>query len=124
MPKLLADGRRQAGRHLVRLFVRSWDDEGSRNPILTLLRAATIEPQAAEMLNELMRVRLYGPLMRLLRADQPELQADLVLSQLLGLGLVRYVLRLEPLSSAPPDQVVEWVAPSVQRYLTGRLEPR
>jgi hypothetical protein len=67
MPKLLVDGRHHAGRHLVSLFVRTWDDEGSRNPILTLLRAATIEPQA------------------------------------------------EPLASAPPEAVVAWVAPTVQR---------
>jgi AcrR family transcriptional regulator len=122
MPKLLVDGRNHAGRHLVALFVKTWDDEGSRNPILTLLRAATIEPQAGEMLSEFMRRRLYAPLMKLLRADQPELRADLVLSQLLGLGMVRYLLRLEPLASAAPDQVVEWIAPNVQRCLTGKLD--
>lgn len=123
MPKLLVDGKHQAGEHLVRLFVRTWDDEGSRNPILILLRAATIEPQAAEMLREFMRRRLYRPLMERLRADEPELRSDLVLSQLLGLGLIRYILYLEPLASASPDQVVEWIAPAVQRYLTGRLKP-
>jgi hypothetical protein len=58
-----------------------------------------------------------------LRVDQPELRADLVVSQLLGLGLVRYVLRFDPLASAPPEQVIEWIAPTVQRYLTGKLEP-
>jgi hypothetical protein len=102
--------------------VKTWDDEGSRNPILILLRAATIEPQAAEMLREFMAKRLYAPLMDRLRPSQPELRSDLVLSQLLGLGLVRYVLRLEPLASAAPDHVVGWIAPTVQRYLTGKIE--
>lgn len=124
MPKLLVDGRRHAGRHLVGLFVKTWDDEGSRNPILTLLRAATIEPQAGEMLSEFMRRRLYAPLMELLRADEPELRSDLVLSQLLGLGMVRYLLRLEPLASAEPEEVIEWIGPTVQRYLTGKLSPK
>ena len=45
MPKLLADGRRNVGRRLAALFVTTWDEEGSRNPILTLLRAATTEPR-------------------------------------------------------------------------------
>src|SRR6266480_2098159 len=36
MPKLLADGRRNVGRRLAELFVTTWDDEGSRNPILTV----------------------------------------------------------------------------------------
>ena len=122
MPKLLVDGRHHAGKHLVSLFVRTWDEEGSRNPILILLRAATIEPQATEMLGEFMRHSLYAPLMQRLRVDQPDLRADLVVSQLLGLGLIRYVLRFEPLASAPPEQVIEWIAPAVQRYLTGKLE--
>ncbi len=121
MPKLLVDGRHHAGRHLVGLFVRTWDDEGSRNPILTLLRAATIEPQAASMLREFMG-RLYAPLMDRLRVDQPELRADLAVSQLLGLGLVRYLLKAEPLASATPEAVVDWAAPTVQRYLTGKLD--
>ena len=122
MPTLLADGRGNVGRRLAELFVTTWDDEGSRNPILTLLRAATTEPTAAELLGEFMRDRLYRPLMERLGSDRPELRADLAVTQLLGVGLVRYVLRLEPLASAPPDQVVDWIAPVVQRYLTGKLD--
>jgi AcrR family transcriptional regulator len=122
MPKLLVDGRRQVGRHLVELFVRTWDREGGRNPILTLLRAATTEDQAAEMLGDFLRLRLFSPLTERLGVDRPELRADLTVSQLVGLGMARYVLRLEPLASAKPRQVIDWVAPTVQRYLTGKLE--
>jgi len=123
MPKLLVDGRHQAGRHLVELFVSTWDREGGRNSILTLLRAAGTEPQAAEMLRDFITVRLFGPLMTRLGSDRPELRADLVSSQLIGLGTARYVLRFEPLASATPTQIVGWTAPTVQRYLTGKLEP-
>jgi AcrR family transcriptional regulator len=121
MPKLLAGGRRNVGRRLAELFVKTWDDEGSRNPILTLLRAATTEPKAADLLGEFMRDRLYAPLMERLAVDRPELRAGLAASQLLGLGLARYVLQLEPMASAPADQVVDWIAPALQRYLTGKL---
>src|SRR5436309_6123236 len=48
MPELLADGRRHVGGNLVRFFLEVWDEGGSRHPSLTLLRAATTEPQAAE----------------------------------------------------------------------------
>jgi AcrR family transcriptional regulator len=122
MPKLLSDGRRNVGRRLAELFVSVWDNEGSRNPILTLIRAATTEPKAAEMLGEFMRDRLYAPLMERLRSDQPELRTDLAVSQLVGLGLFRYVFAVEPLASAPSGQVVEWIAPVLQRYLTGKLD--
>jgi predicted metal-binding protein len=37
--------------------------------------------------------------------------------------MVRYVLRLEPLASADHDTVVAAIAPNLQRYLTGDLDP-
>jgi hypothetical protein len=37
--------------------------------------------------------------------------------------MARYVLRFELLASAKPPQLVGWIAPTVQRYLTGKLEP-
>lgn len=122
MPRLLVDGRSKVGNHMVELFVSTWDDQGRRNPILTLLRAATTEPRAAELLAEFLSVKLFAPLMERLKADRPELRADLVASQLVGVGMARYVLALEPLASADADQVVAWVGPTLQRYLTGKLE--
>ena len=53
--------------------------------------------------------------------DQPDLRAALCGSQIVGLGMIRYVVRLEPLASADHDTVVAAVAPNLQRYLTGDL---
>jgi AcrR family transcriptional regulator len=122
MPKLLADGRGQVGRNVVALLLRYWDQEGSRNPILTLLGASVIEPQAAEVLGEFVRDRLFAPLLDRLGSDMPQVRANLLASQLVGLGLLRYVLRYEPLASAKSSDVIDWVAPNVQRYLTGKLD--
>jgi AcrR family transcriptional regulator len=122
MPKLLADGRGQVGRNVVGLLIRFWDEEGTRSPVLTLLGAAVTEPAAAEMLGEFVRERLFTPLLDRLGSDRPEMRANLLASQLVGLGLVRYVLRYEPLASAKPAQVIDWISPNVQRYLTGKLD--
>jgi AcrR family transcriptional regulator len=122
MPKLLADGRDQVGRNVVGLLIRFWDEEGTRSPVLTLLGAAVTEPAAAEMLGEFVRERLFTPLLDRLGSDRPEMRANLLASQLVGLGLVRYVLRYEPLASAKPAQVIDWISPNVQRYLTGKLD--
>ena len=54
--------------------------------------------------------------------DRPDLRAALVASQIVGLGMVRYVLRLEPLASADHPTVIAAVAPTLQRYLTGPLD--
>jgi ABC-type Zn2+ transport system substrate-binding protein/surface adhesin len=39
-----------------------------------------------------------------------------------GLAFERYVLRLEPLASAPPAEVAKWVGPTLDRYLDGPVE--
>jgi AcrR family transcriptional regulator len=120
MGRIVAGGRRQVGEGLARLVVRTWDREGDRNEIMTLLRAATIEPAAADLMREFIQHDLFPPLMRALDVTQPELRATLASSQLMGLGIARYVLRLEPLAGMSEDEVVRWIAPTLQRYLTGR----
>ena len=49
-------------------------------------------------------------------------RANLVATQVVGLMLVRYVVRLDPLASAPPEDVVTLIAPNIQHYLTGDLK--
>jgi hypothetical protein len=60
------------------------------------------------------------------KADVPPaeapIRAALVASQMIGLGLARFVLKIEPLASADIDTVVATVGPTVQRYLTGPLK--
>ena len=121
VPRLLSGGRDQVGRRLVRLLTRTWEDQQQRNPILTLLRAASSEPRAAELLGTFLRTRLFDPLLAALGSNRPELRSELAISQLTGLGTTRYILRLEPLASARSDDVARWVGPTVQRYLTGEL---
>ena len=121
MPKLLADGKRNVGRRLAELAIRTWDEEGTRHPVFTLLRAGMTEPEAAEMLRNFMIRRLYAPLMERLGTDQPELRAGLAVSQIIGVGMGRYVLKFEGLATATSSEVIDWLAPVLQRYLTGKL---
>jgi Tetracyclin repressor-like, C-terminal domain len=121
IPRLLDGERDQVGLRVVRLMMRTWEDKQQRNPILTLLHAASNEPQAAQMLGTFLQTRLLGPLLAALGSPQTELRSELAISQLAGLAMTRYILRLEPLASAPPDDVINWVGPTVQRYLTGEL---
>jgi AcrR family transcriptional regulator len=119
--RLLSAGPDQVGRRLVRLLTRAWDEQQPRNPILTLLRAASSEPRAAELLGAFLTTRLLDPLLAALGSDRPQLRADLAISQLAGVAMTCYILHLEPLASARPDNVVNWIGPTVQRYLTGEL---
>jgi AcrR family transcriptional regulator len=120
MQRIAAGGRRQVGEGLARLVVRTWDREGDRNAIMTMLRAATVEPAAAQLMREFIDQQLFPPLMRRLKPSQPEVRANLAASQIVGMGIARYVLRLQPLAGMNADEVVGWIAPTLQRYLTGR----
>ena len=122
MPRLLEDGRRNVGRKLAELAIRTWDAEGTRHPVFTLLRAGLTEPEAAEMLRKFMIERLYAPMMERLGSDQPKLRAGLVVSQIIGVGMGRYVLKFEGLAEAKSEDVIDWLAPVLQRYLTGKLD--
>jgi AcrR family transcriptional regulator len=122
MPRLLENGRRNVGRQLAELAIRTWDEAGTRHPVFTLLRAGLTEPEAAEMLRTFMLQRLYAPLMERLGSDQPELRAGLAVSQVIGVGMGRYVLKFDGLAEAKSEDVIDWLAPSLQRYLTGKLD--
>jgi hypothetical protein len=52
---------------------------------------------------------------------EARLRASLVATQMAGLAMIRYVLKLEPLASAPPEVVISAIAPTLQRYITGPL---
>jgi hypothetical protein len=46
------------------------------------------------------------------------LRVELVASHLTGLAFARYQLKIEPMASTSVDNLVTWVGPTVQRYLT------
>ena len=64
------------------------------------------------------RARDLGRLAAAIQLDRPQLRATLVASQLIGIAMLRYVVKVEPLASARSDEVATWVGPVVQRYLT------
>jgi AcrR family transcriptional regulator len=105
-----------AGERLLRTFLTVWDDEATRLPLLTLVRSV-FEPEGRRLVRDgFMRIVL-GPVGIGLGVDQPERRMSLVASQLIGLVLARYVVEVEPLASAPHDELVAAYAPTLQRYL-------
>jgi AcrR family transcriptional regulator len=59
------------------------------------------------------------------RVDNPPgsgiIRIQFVASQLVGVIMARYILELEPFRSLPVEQIVDTIAPTLQRYLTGDL---
>ncbi|MGW0709667.1 TetR/AcrR family transcriptional regulator [Streptomyces sp. NPDC002643] len=105
-----------AGRVLVGHFLDLWE----RNEVLTaLLRVGVTNPAGAERMQGVLRDQLL-PLARHVCPDpeQAATRAVLVASQMLGMALARYVLRFQPAVGLGREEIVEWLGPTVQRYLT------
>lgn len=122
MPQVLAGDREQLGERLVHRFLTIWDATGGA-PLASVIRSVASHEAAARMLREFVTRVILARIVGVVAPDRPELRASLVGSQLIGMGLVRYVVKLEPLASADRATVVAAVAPTVQRYLTGPLDP-
>jgi AcrR family transcriptional regulator len=110
----------QLGERIIAMFLRVWDD-ASGGALVTLIRSVAGHPAAARMMREFIVRVVIGPLVGRVAPDRVEERAALVASQIIGLGMIRYVVQLEPLASADHAAVVATVGPTVQRYLTGPL---
>lgn len=120
LPQVLAGDPAQLGERFARFFLSIWGNADSRAPFLALLRSASTSESAAAMLRAFVEQALLGRVVaRLAPAPDRALRMTLAASQLLGMALMRYVVRVEPLASASEDEVVALVAPAIQRYLVG-----
>src|SRR5258706_2572074 len=117
VPQLLAPGLDGLGERLVHFFVETWDSPAGR-PLLALIRSVVASADAAALLREFVSREVLGRLASALEVDQPQLRASLAASTLIGAAMLRYVIELEPLASASPDELAVWLGPTVQRYLT------
>ena len=125
IPRLLEPGIDGLGERLVRFFLETWDSPAGR-PLLALSRSVVTSEDAATLLREFVSREVLGRLARALEADEPQLRASLAASTVIGLAMLRYVVKLEPLASARGDEIATWLGPTVQRYLSEPLpaQPR
>jgi AcrR family transcriptional regulator len=118
---VLADDPDHAGRRMVETFLSVWDHAATQSPLLALVRSAVGDEHAAAMLREFITEEVLGQIAHRLGSADARLRASLVGSQIIGLAMARYIVKVEPLASAPPAQVVAAIGPTLQRYLTGDL---
>jgi len=109
-----------AGDRLLRAFLGVWDDEQNQQSLLALVRGLA-EPSGQRLLRDGVLQMVFVPVGRGLGIDEPERRMALVASQMVGVVILRYLLRAEPLASMPADDLVAIYAPTLQRYLADPL---
>ncbi|MGW3667678.1 TetR/AcrR family transcriptional regulator [Streptomyces sp. NPDC005141] len=104
------------GRVLVSHFLDLWEE----NEVLTaMLRVGVTNQSGAERMQSIFRDQLTPVAQRACPdPEQAPARAALCASQLLGLALARYILRLAPAVALHREEIVAWLGPTMQRYLT------
>ena len=115
----LAGGRDGVGERLVRFGLTQLEKPAARERAMAVLRSAATNEQMARLLRGFVVRELVTPIAAALDVPRPELRVEVAMSQMVGVVMARYVLAVEPLASAPIDDIVTLLAPTLQRYLMG-----
>lgn len=107
---------REGAEALARVFFEIWEDPETRPQMLSVLRSAMTYDDAAALLRTFVGRELLGPLVSALGIDDP-LRVTLAASQMIGIAVLRYVVKVEPIASAAVDEVVDLAAPSIRATL-------
>jgi AcrR family transcriptional regulator len=115
---LTAGGPEGMGERVARFMLRIWENPATRDPLLAVVRSAVTNETAAAVFRGLVGRTVLARVAGELRAPDAEFRVQLAAAQLVGIIMLRYVVKVEPIASAEPEQLVRLVAPTLQRYLT------
>jgi hypothetical protein len=118
--RIIRGGVNQAGRRTLHMLISTWDATGG-GPFAASAMATAGLAKTVEIAQSLFIGPVFDPLLKALGADQIRLRASLCASQVVGLGIMRYGVRVEPIQSMNVDTLVDAVAPTLQRYLVGEI---
>lgn len=109
---------------LTRSFLAIWDHPVAGPAAVAVLRSGLHGPLGARLVRDFLTTQILRRVAARLPIDRQEapLRFSLCASQLVGLAVTRYILKLQPLASAPAATVVAAVSPTLHRYLLGPLE--
>ncbi|MEU6473236.1 TetR family transcriptional regulator [Streptomyces massasporeus] len=118
-PKAIEEGPLDGvGERLARFFFGIWENPATRAPLLAIVRSALTNDTAAAVFRRIIATQVLRRIAVRLELPDAELRAELAAAQLVGTAILRYVLKIEPLASADPEQVIARLAPVVQGHLT------
>ena len=109
------------GGTLLQLMLGAWADDEIGPVLRAILQTAAHDRGTREKLRRVVEGSLMG--VSHLGVDERDrlVRSGLISSQLMGLAMMRYVWRIEPLASMSDDELVAAVAPNLQHYIEGDL---
>ncbi|OBJ14748.1 TetR family transcriptional regulator [Mycobacterium sp. 1245801.1] len=111
----------QLGAAVLELMLASWDDEEIGPTLHAILQTAAHEPTTREKLRRVVAGSLMGVAQLGVDEDERLVRSGLIASQTIGLALMRYVWKIEPLASMTNEEMLAAITPNLQRYVDGDL---
>jgi AcrR family transcriptional regulator len=113
---------RTRGAALVKCLIYTWEhDRAGANFFRTSLLMAAHEQVARERMVVGFAVHILGAVAAPLDENERLLRASLASTQMVGLAITRYIWQVGAIATMPGEDVVVYIAPTIQRYLNGRL---
>lgn len=117
LPDFSGIPRQAIGEALVRHFLSQWEGAQANRSLCILLRSAASNEAAARRLREIFATQLVPMVARISGAGGAERRAGLMVTQFLGLAFCRYVLALPPVAALEPEDLMRFIAPTIQQYI-------
>ncbi|HLZ26757.1 MAG TPA: TetR family transcriptional regulator [Chloroflexota bacterium] len=121
--QIAEDGPDGVAARLARAFLAVWDEPTTRAPLLAVFRSAMTQEAAALLLREFLVRQIFARIAGLVDGPHADLRANLAAAHLIGVAVLRYVLRVEPIASADIEALVAHLTPSLTGYLDNRPTP-
>lgn len=119
--RAFAGGVDAAGPRLVDLFLGVWEDPASGPAMQALFRGAAAHEDSRRALSEFAAKEIIQRYAGHITAGEPLRRASLAATQVVGMAILRYVIRAEPVVRLRREDIVADLGQTVQRYLTGPL---
>jgi hypothetical protein len=106
------------GHRVTRRFFSLCEHPRTRERTMRLLRASADSAVAGRLVVAFWSRVAFRPLLRSRRLDHATARIELACAQLGGVAVLRYVTRMEPVTSMSVDELVRMLGPAVDATLT------
>jgi hypothetical protein len=107
---------------LLRRFLLLCESPRTQRRVLALVRGSVSNTRAGKAFYTLVNRVVLSPVAKAMGMESSAVRMELVGSQLIGLAMLRYVLKVEPIASFDIDELVALMAPPLRQALSGRSE--
>lgn len=102
---------------LVRRFLLLCESPRTRAVVVRLTQRSAGNARAGRVLYRMVSRTVVNPVARATGVQSSALRTELVVAQLVGIAMLRYVVKVEPLASATVDEVVDLASPAIRAAL-------